>query len=69
MAELADALDLGSSGNTVGVQVPSPAPKKSVLFVRTDFLFHYCISTAYEVIFNIVNEINLNRQVSYGKQA
>ena len=26
VAELADALDLGSSGFTVGVQVPSPAP-------------------------------------------
>ena len=33
------------------------------------FFIYYCISTAYEVIFNIVNEINLNRQVSYGKQA
>ena len=29
VAELADALDLGSSGYTVGVQVPSPAPKHS----------------------------------------
>ena len=28
MAELADALDLGSSGITVGVQVPSPAPER-----------------------------------------
>ncbi len=27
VAELADALDLGSSVNDVGVQVPSPAPK------------------------------------------
>lgn len=26
VAELADALDLGSSGLSVGVQVPSPAP-------------------------------------------
>ena len=26
VAELADALDLGSSVNDVGVQVPSPAP-------------------------------------------
>ena len=27
VAELADALDLGSSGNTVQVQVLSPAPE------------------------------------------
>ena len=32
MAELADALDLGSSGKTVQVQVLSPAPK-----LHTDF--------------------------------
>ena len=42
MAELADALDLGSSGKTVQVQVLSPAP--SVLWqvadmVMCDFLF------------------------------
>ena len=30
MAELADALDLGSSGISVGVQVPSPAPYLNV---------------------------------------
>ena len=29
VADLADALDLGSSVNDVGVQVPSPAPKHS----------------------------------------
>ena len=29
VAELADALDLGSSGSSVGVQVPSPAPLKN----------------------------------------
>ena len=29
MAKLADALDLGSSGSSVGVQVPSPAPLKN----------------------------------------
>ena len=34
VAELADALDSGSSGsNTVGVQVPSSAPKPE--FIRT----------------------------------
>ncbi|CAB1262367.1 hypothetical protein CLOSBL3_20368 [Clostridiaceae bacterium BL-3] len=27
VAELADALDLGSSAYGVGVQIPSPAPK------------------------------------------
>lgn len=32
MAELADAIDLGSIGNTVQVQVLSPAPK-----LHTDF--------------------------------
>ena len=30
VAELADAPDLGSGGNTVGVQVPSAAPEKTV---------------------------------------
>ena len=35
VAELADALDLGSSVYDVGVQVPSPAPIKApVLIVR-----------------------------------
>ena len=32
VAELADALDLGSSDFIVGVQVPSPAPKKNDYF-------------------------------------
>ena len=43
VAELADALDSGSSGsNTVWVQVPSPAPKipnASVLGIFTFYLF------------------------------
>ena len=30
VAELADALDLGSSGFTVRVQLPSPAPSASI---------------------------------------
>ena len=44
MAELADALDLGSSVNDVGVQVPSAAPPKkayrilTVSFFRTSFI-------------------------------
>ena len=40
MAELADALDLGSSGTPVQVQVLSPAPKKSYHF-DTTFFIHY----------------------------
>lgn len=40
MAELADALDLGSSSNGVGVQVLFPAPnKKRVEIISTLFLF------------------------------
>ena len=37
VAELADALDLGSSVNDVGVQVPSSAPEKSIDFVGAFF--------------------------------
>jgi hypothetical protein len=37
VAELADALDLGSSGLTVRVQIPSPAPR-AILFVRHAWL-------------------------------
>ena len=40
VAELADALDLGSSGTPVQVQVLSPAPKKSYHF-DTTFFIHY----------------------------
>ncbi len=44
MAELADALDLGSSVNDVGVQVPFPAPfifsrKKSIAVAIGLFYF------------------------------
>ena len=41
MAKLADALDLGSSGLSMGVQVPSPAPKK--FFTRTKFEFFFAL--------------------------
>ena len=34
VAELADALDLGSSVTDVGVQVPSSAPKNKAVFNR-----------------------------------
>ena len=37
VAELADAPDLGSGGNTVQVQVLSPAPEKSIDFVGAFF--------------------------------
>ena len=40
MAELADALDLGSSGLSVGVQVPSPAPLKNLVELRFNFLIN-----------------------------
>ena len=39
VAELADAPDLGSGGFTVGVQVPSPAPKKEKVNRRFTFSF------------------------------
>lgn len=39
MAELADAPDLGSGVNDVGVQVPSAAPNKSDYFDRIVTLF------------------------------
>ena len=49
VAELADALDLGSSGITVGVQVPSPAPskgyKKDVAQETPDFIGGFAVST------------------------
>ncbi len=38
VAELADALDLGSSVSHVGVQVPSPAPKNPSIFVDGFFI-------------------------------
>ena len=39
VAELADAPDLGSGVNDVGVQVPSPAPNKTDYFNRIVGLF------------------------------
>ena len=42
MAELADALDLGSSGTTVGVQVPSPAPIKDAVDDTIHCVFYLC---------------------------
>ena len=41
VAELADALVLGTSVNDVGVQVPSSAPEKQTNFVS---LFFICIN-------------------------
>ena len=35
VAELADALDLGSSASGVGVQVPPPAPYQSISLMRS----------------------------------
>ena len=52
MAELADALDLGSSVFDVGVQVPSSAPEKST---------HLSVGT----MCAFFNEIRL-RRVKYG---
>ena len=51
MAELADALDLGSSGTPVQVQVLSPAPKKSYYF-DTTFFIHYIVM-AYHHAFSV----------------
>ncbi len=48
MAELADALDLGSSVLYVGVQVPLPAPIK---------LIHYYLSQSFELYFFLQNSI------------
>lgn len=39
VAELADALDLGSSVTDVGVQVPSSAPIKAITSVIAFFYF------------------------------
>ncbi len=39
VAELADAPDLGSGGNTVGVRVPSSAPNKNGYFDTITVLF------------------------------
>ena len=52
VAELADAPDLGSGGITVGVQVPSPAPKRKVAqaafsfctFHSSLFTFHFSLT-------------------------
>ena len=43
VAELADALDLGSSVDDVGVQVPSSAPQGFERFLNLSnlFIFHY----------------------------
>ena len=41
VAELADALDLGSSVNDVGVQVPLAAPKQRIRSHDRIFLFKY----------------------------
>ena len=41
MAELADALDLGSSGTPVQVQVLSPAPKMDACRTAIKHLFHF----------------------------
>ena len=40
MAELADALDLGSSVNDVGVRVSLSAPKNSTSFDLSNFFIH-----------------------------
>lgn len=39
VAELADALDLGSSVTDVGVQVPSSAPIKAITLVIAFFIY------------------------------
>ena len=39
VAELADALDLGSSVTDVGVQVPSSAPIKAITLVIAFFVY------------------------------
>ena len=44
MAELADALDLGSSVNDVGVQVPLAAPKNTA--EKISFLQYFFIQVA-----------------------
>ena len=50
MAELADALDLGSSDFIVGVQVPSSAPKKKRNFdtkLRFFFFAQNCLNKGF----------------------
>ena len=39
MAELVDALDLGSNGSSVGVRVPLPAPQVINEHVMCSFLY------------------------------
>ncbi len=43
VAESADAPDLGSGGNTVGVQVPSSAPKIPLIFISKSTVFFYFV--------------------------
>ena len=61
MAELADALDLGSSGTPVQVQVLLPAPEKassenSMLFSLSDTPFQ-AFQERFAVLFSVLVEI------------
>ena len=64
MAELADALDLGSSGISVGVQVPSPAPLRidtnptKVRFLKVGVLMELVINDG-NLELDEVQEFNL----------
>ena len=50
MAELADALDLGSSSNGVGVQVLFPAPSISTQVSLCVFLYHFFKKTFKDIV-------------------
>ncbi len=50
VAELADALDLGSSVTDVGVQVPSSAPIKAITSVIAFFYFIQKALTVQQVL-------------------
>ena len=71
MAELADALDLGSSVNDVGVQVPLAAPKNTaekISFLQYFFypnrrfgisslVYHHALACISSVIFEVYHTL------------
>ncbi len=69
VAELADALDLGSSGITVGVQVPSPAPKrKSCRLLSMGFSFCIIHFSLFNIHHSLQRIFVMNNEVAYADE-